>query len=157
MAGLTRPRGRPAYWSASAISAAQIGALALVPPLLRIVVLPPSLRTMAMPVWPLASADTSGTPRVALMAGTPSWYSGRGNRRLNPPPDAWTGDPGLPYGRPQAVSPCQSPVVWLAVRLVPPAPSTSGSEASRLTSLTGVNVPVPVSARRHRTVRPPLR
>src|SRR6266496_3287813 len=31
MAGLTRPRCRPAYWSARAISAAQIGALALVP------------------------------------------------------------------------------------------------------------------------------
>src|SRR5258707_388685 len=32
MAGLTRPRRRPAYWSARAISAAQLGALALVPP-----------------------------------------------------------------------------------------------------------------------------
>src|ERR1700734_81216 len=32
MAGLMKPRWRCAYWSASAISAAQIGALALVPP-----------------------------------------------------------------------------------------------------------------------------
>ncbi|MGH3231355.1 MAG: hypothetical protein ACRDOA_22715 [Streptosporangiaceae bacterium] len=73
MAGLTRPRCRPAYWSARAISAAQIGALALVPPLSRIMVWPSALRTIAMPVWPLASADTSGTPRVARMPGTPSW------------------------------------------------------------------------------------
>jgi hypothetical protein len=73
MAGLTKPSWRPAYWSARAISAAQIGALALVPPPLRIMVLPASLRTMARSVWPLASADTSGTPRVALLAGTPSW------------------------------------------------------------------------------------
>ena len=37
MAGLTKPRWRPAYWSARAIIPAHSGALALVPPLLRIV------------------------------------------------------------------------------------------------------------------------
>ena len=73
MAGLTKPSRRPAYWSAKAISAAQMGALALVPPLSRIMVVPSSLRTIAMPVCPLASAETSGTPRVARMPVTPFW------------------------------------------------------------------------------------
>ncbi len=73
MTALTKPRWRPAYWSARAISAAQIGALALVPPLPWIMDVAPSLSTIAMPVWPLASADTSGTPRVAPLPGTPSW------------------------------------------------------------------------------------
>ena len=51
-----------------------MGALALVPPLFSDVVWPPpSLMASAIPVWPLASADTSGTPRMAPMPGTPSW------------------------------------------------------------------------------------
>ena len=38
-----------------------------------------------------------------------------------------------------------APVTGFAVRLVPPAASASGSEAGRLTSLTGVDEPLPVA------------
>src|SRR5260370_37176046 len=103
MAGLTKPRWRPAYWSARAITPAQVGALALLPPLLRIVYPPrPSLMTIVMPVCGLAPAATSGTPRLAPLPGTPCWEAGRVTRRLKPPPGAWTQVPGGPEGRPQA-------------------------------------------------------
>jgi hypothetical protein len=121
MAGLTKPNWRPAYWSASAISAAQIGALALVPPWLWTVFCVPLLKTTATPGRSLASADTSGTPRAAAMPGTLAWYAGRVNSWLNPPPEAWKEPsrfPGFPDARPQAVSLIQVPVAWLAVRLV---------------------------------------
>src|SRR5262249_8615980 len=149
MAGLMKPRRRPAYWPASAISAAQIGALALVPPRLWTVSPVPLLKTTATPVRSLASADTSGTPRAAPVPGTPAWQAGRANNWLNPPPEAWKDPPwfrGFPDARPQAVSLIQAPVAWLAVRLVPPAPRTSGSEASSRTPLTGAAGEVPVRA-----------
>src|SRR5262249_61641163 len=96
MAGLMKPRRRPAYWPASAISAAQIGALALVPPWLWTVSPVPLLKTTATPVRSLASADTSGTPRAAAVPGTPAWQAGRGNNRLHPAPDGREGPPLFP-------------------------------------------------------------
>src|SRR5580698_6361784 len=64
---------------------------------------------------------------------------------LKPPPDASllsscsVADPRPVF---HAVSPRYLPVTRLALRLVPPTESTSGSEAGRFTSLIGVKVPV---------------
>jgi hypothetical protein len=78
---------------------------------------------------------------------------------LNPPPDPceW---PSISLGRVfDAVSLTYLPVTGFAVRLVPPTERTRGSEAGRLTSLTGVdepNVPrsliAPPSRQPHRSV-----
>src|ERR1700722_12572710 len=142
MAGLTKPSGWPASWSARAISPAQNGAAALVPPSDISAYAPPgAANTKAMPVDPEPAAATSGTPRIALMPGTSSWYAGRTNRLLNPPPDACE-CPSINSGNVfNAVSPTYAPVTGLAVSVVPPTASTSGSEAGRLTSLTGVDEP----------------
>ena len=45
----------------------------------------------------------------------------------------------------QAVSLMYAPVTWFAVRLVPPTASTSGSEVGRMTALTGVDEPLPIT------------
>src|SRR5262249_28072210 len=92
MAGLTKPRGRCASWSASATSPAQKGAAALGPV---------AGRTMAWPAEATgrpgaegASPGASGTPRGAAAPETPARQPGRANRWLNPPPEAEEPSPG---------------------------------------------------------------
>jgi hypothetical protein len=51
-----------------------------------------------------------------------------------------SGDVGVAVGQPQAVSPIEAPVVWLAPRDVPLTLRTSGSEAIRAGSFLGVKL-----------------
>jgi len=66
---------------------AQVGALALVPPLLRVVYSARcrSLMTIVMPVCPFASAATSGTPRAVADAGHAVLVGGPGEQVAEAP------------------------------------------------------------------------
>src|SRR5256714_8647504 len=134
-----------------------------------------SERYTSAPVPALAWRPTSGTPRMApiavLPAGGLSWYPGRLNTSLNPPPEtvqptsATRGKAGHLAGG-SVLSTTRLVVLLGSVhRYVPPTPVTSGSEAGHSTVGYGMSVPplltgdlrtlaVPLSPDEPRTVTP---
>src|SRR5439155_5156708 len=116
--------GRPGFWLQRAISAAQSGATALVPPITSAL---PSTRTWS-PVSGSALPATSGTPRPAMPLGALGTamlccQEGNGNTWLTPPPVA----PSLTLVSFHTTSLTIEPP--RAVSLVPPHASTDGLEA----------------------------
>src|SRR2546421_12091409 len=110
-----------------------------------------SERYTSAPVPALAWRPTSGTPRMApiavLPAGRLSWYPGRLNTSLNPPPEnvqPTSATPGkarhLAGGSVLSTTPLGA-LLGAVHRYVPPTPVTSGSGAGHSTVGRGMNVP----------------
>src|SRR5579863_9724976 len=123
-----KPTGFPMLWLISAISPAQSGATALVPP-----ITPDCPSTsVTYPVVGSASPETSGTPRPPFgLAGdgtfAPLCQLGKGKTSLTPPPVA----PSLLASSFHAVSLVILPPA--ACKVVPPQASTLGLDAGKST------------------------
>src|SRR6516225_10369015 len=75
----------------------------------------------------------SGTPRDPLPHGWLDWNDGALNTELQPPPDPPSLEP-QPSGPPDQVTSLLNTGPELKLSSVPPAPTTFGSEAGKLTA-----------------------